>query len=71
MRLIQGLAIIRISATSHFGALSRLHFDKPIGVCQSLARQADDVRITARSRYGDLYGDASFTPPGFAFPDHV
>jgi Concanavalin A-like lectin/glucanases superfamily len=31
----------------------------------------DDVRITARSRYGDLYGDADFTPPGFQFPDHV
>jgi hypothetical protein len=30
----------------------------------------DDVRITkGASRYGDLYGDASFTPPGAAFPD--
>jgi len=31
----------------------------------------DDVRITARSRYGDLYGDASFAPPGSQFPDHI
>jgi hypothetical protein len=30
----------------------------------------DDVRITTRSRYGDLYGDASFTPPS-QFPDHA
>jgi len=35
------------------------------------AGNIDDVRITKRSRYGDLYGDASFTPPGAAFPDHV
>jgi len=35
------------------------------------AGNIDDVRITARSRYGDLYGNASFTPPSSAFPDHV
>ena len=34
------------------------------------AGNIDEVRITTRSRYGDLYGDASFTPPG-QFPDHA
>jgi len=30
----------------------------------------DDVRITVRSRYGDVYGDAGFLPSGIQFPDH-
>lgn len=28
----------------------------------------DEVRITKVSRYGDVYGDTSFTPPAAAFP---
>ena len=28
----------------------------------------DDVRITRRSRYGDVYGDAGFLPSGIQFP---
>ena len=31
----------------------------------------DDVRITMRSRYGDVYGDAGFLPSGAQFPDHA
>ena len=35
------------------------------------AGNIDDVRVTDRSRYGDLYGDASFTPPSSAFPNAI
>jgi hypothetical protein len=31
----------------------------------------DDVRVTVRSRYGDVYGDAGFLPSGGQFPDHA
>ena len=31
----------------------------------------DDVRITAVSRYGDVYGDVGFLPSGIQFPDHI
>lgn len=36
----------------------------------SLAGNLDELRVTRGvSRYGDVHGDASFTPPAYAFPD--
>ena len=45
MRLIEGFAIVRVSAAAHFLAPANFHFAKPIGIGQGLAGHADDVRI--------------------------
>src|ERR1039457_6402874 len=48
MSLIQGLAVIRIQAEPHIRAPAGGDFAEPVRVGERLARESDDVRLTAR-----------------------
>jgi Concanavalin A-like lectin/glucanases superfamily/Putative phage tail protein len=52
----------------HTMAVSVGFFGIPSSPVNLFHGNIDDVRITRRSRYGDLYGDTSFPPPAAQFP---
>src|SRR5262245_23194728 len=51
MSLVQCLTVIRVRAPSNFVAAAQLHLSKPVGICQGLARQTDNVGLAASQNF--------------------
>src|SRR5262245_58152944 len=54
MRLVQRLAIIRVSTTPHFVTATFFYFNEPIRVSQRLACKPDNIRLTAPKNFLSL-----------------
>jgi len=55
VRLVQCLAVVRISAASHFITASEPHFLEPIGIRKRLTRHTNDVSLAVPQDFFSLF----------------